>query len=128
MNTDSPWCLRGDVISDTSAMWLLLKESRRADEIVTTLLESGGEEALNGISCPLCSWRPTAEDAWCCQSQETPEPPFQSCGTMWNTFATRGKCPGCSHQWRWTSCLRCGQWSLHEEWYEANRNHGKHLT
>jgi len=102
-------------------MFWLLKESRRLDEVITTRFESSEDEGLNGISCPLCSWRPSAEDTWGCQSQDTPEPPFQSCGTAWNTFSTRGKCPGCAHQWRWTSCLRCGQWSLHEEWYEANR-------
>ena len=41
-----------------------------------------------------------------------------ACGTAWNTFATRGRCPGCAHQWRWTSCLRCDQWSPHGDWYE----------
>ena len=35
----------------------------------------------------------------------------------WNTFETRGKCPDCAHQWRWTSCLRCEGWSRHEDWY-----------
>ena len=37
----------------------------------------------------------------------------------WNTFATRGLCPGCQHQWRYTSCLECAAWSLHEDWYAA---------
>jgi hypothetical protein len=48
----------------------------------------------------------------------SPEPPFKGCGTVWNTFLTKGRCPGCSHQWRWTSCLQCQQWSLHDDWYE----------
>jgi hypothetical protein len=26
-------------------------------------------------------------------------------------------CPGCAHQWRYTACLRCEGWSLHEDWY-----------
>ena len=49
---------------------------------------------------------------------DTPEPPFDFCLTSWNTFATHGRCPGCRHQWIWTSCLRCEEWSLHEDWYE----------
>jgi hypothetical protein len=40
------------------------------------------------------------------------------CGECWNTFNTRGRCPGCGHQWRWTACLNCSGWSLHEHWYE----------
>ena len=30
---------------------------------------------------------------------------------------TRGRCPGCQHQWQWTTCLSCGVASLHEHWY-----------
>ncbi|RPI40052.1 MAG: hypothetical protein EHM59_21825 [Betaproteobacteria bacterium] len=59
------------------------------------------------IFCPLCAWRPKATDRWCC-------PP---CRTEWNTFWTRGLCPGCGHQWVRTQCLACGEWSLHERWY-----------
>lgn len=99
---------------------LQLKESRRTEHIVIPSDESEEEEGLHGIRCPLCAWRPTAHDLWCCVSMDTPEPPFPACGTEWNTFSTRGKCPGCSHQWKWTSCLRCGQWSLHEDWYERS--------
>jgi hypothetical protein len=70
------------------------------------------------IRCPLCDWQPTASSVWTCESLGTPEPYFGGCGTVWNTFATRGRCPGCAHQWTWTSCPHCEQWSLHEEWYE----------
>ena len=51
-----------------------------------------------------------------CNASDTPEPFFEGCGTTWNTFSTRGRCPGCAHQWRWTSCLRCEGWSLHDDW------------
>ena len=27
------------------------------------------------------------------------------------------KCPGCAHQWVWTSCPQCHEWSLHDDWY-----------
>ena len=76
------------------------------------------DEAFSGIRCPLCEWRPLPSSTWCCDASVAPEPFFEGCGTMWNTFATRGRCPGCAHQWRWTSCLRCHGWSLHDDWYE----------
>jgi len=60
------------------------------------------------IYCPKCSWRPSATDRWMCNP---------SCGTVWNTFWTRGLCPGCGHQWLDTACLRCRKWSPHESWY-----------
>jgi hypothetical protein len=60
------------------------------------------------IHCPRCSWRPGPADRWQCSP---------GCGTVWNTFWTRGLCPGCGHQWLETVCLRCHQWSPHEHWY-----------
>ena len=77
------------------------------------------DKAFERIRCPLCTWRPTKSSEWTCYAVGTPEPPFDWCGTHWNTFSTRGRCPGCAHQWRWTSCLRCHGWSLHEDWYES---------
>lgn len=71
------------------------------------------------IRCPHCEWRPSSSSRWCClDSEQSPEPPFHGCGTSWNTFDTRGRCPSCDHQWRWTVCLRCSRWSLHIDWYE----------
>ncbi|HET7697200.1 MAG TPA: hypothetical protein VFK57_15920 [Vicinamibacterales bacterium] len=78
-------------------------------------------EAAERIRCPLCDWTPGPSSRWCCYAEGTPEPPFEWCGTTWNTFSTRGRCPGCAHQWKWTSCLRCGGFSLHEDWYECVR-------
>jgi hypothetical protein len=75
------------------------------------------------IRCPLCDWQPSTGSMWACVSEGTPEPFFGGCGTVWNTFATRGRCPGCSHQWTWTSCLRCHGWSLHVDWYEVTSDH-----
>src|SRR6266540_1986982 len=83
---------------------------------IRKLLEE--EDVFGRIRCPLCAWRPAASSLWTCASFNTQEGAFRGCGTIWNTFATRGRCPGCAHQWRWTSCLRCGEWSLHEDWYE----------
>ena len=79
------------------------------------------DEAFSRIRCPLCAWQPSPNDRWSCVWVEgSPEPPFLSCGAIWNTFKTRGSCPGCRHRWRWTSCLRCAGWSLHEDWYEVS--------
>ena len=61
------------------------------------------------IRCPQCQWEPQAHDLWSCAP---------GCGQVWNTFATRGKCPGCSKHWMHTACHRCDVWSVHEAWYE----------
>ena len=60
------------------------------------------------IYCPRCEYRPKAEDRCEC---------VPSCGTVWNTFWTRGVCPGCATQWPQTQCLACHEWSPHEDWY-----------
>jgi hypothetical protein len=70
------------------------------------------------VRCPLCHWRPRASSRWFCADCGHPEYFYGGCGTAWNTFETRGLCPGCKHQWRWTACLSCAGWSAHEEWYE----------
>ena len=60
------------------------------------------------IYCPGCKYRPHHEDRWAC----TP-----TCGTSWNTFWTRGVCPGCGHKWQVTECPACKANSPHEAWY-----------
>ena len=70
------------------------------------------------VRCPKCLWQPASSDRWMCVSQGAPEYFELGCGTAWNTFETQGVCPGCQHQWQWTSCFACDQWSPHEEWYE----------
>jgi hypothetical protein len=96
---------------------LLLRNDRSTERIIVDLPDLEEIDAFSGIRCPRCSWTPGADSQWSCNSAGTPEPPFHSCGTVWNTFTTKGRCPGCAHQWRWTSCLQCRQWSLHMDWY-----------
>ncbi|HMS42388.1 MAG TPA: hypothetical protein PKE69_19295 [Pyrinomonadaceae bacterium] len=72
------------------------------------------------IRCPLCLWQPLKSSQWFCADCDAPEFFYGGCGNMWNTFETRGKCPTCAHLWRWTSCLQCGEWSRHEDWYKQN--------
>jgi len=95
---------------------LFVKDDRLPKTIQVDLPDRA-DDPYDPIRCPQCGWRPTAADRWSCTWTGAPEPRFDACGTTWNTFATRGRCPGCSHQWMWTSCLRCAQWSLHEDWY-----------
>ncbi len=69
------------------------------------------------IRCPLCRWQPQKSSRWWCADTDFPEYFYAACGASWNTFETRGRCPVCAHKWRWTTCLRCGENSLHEDWY-----------
>jgi len=62
---------------------------------------------MPGIRCPKCKWPPRTQNVWRCD-----------CGHQWNTFDTRGLCPGCGHQWEITACFGCGVISPHAEWYE----------
>ena len=101
-----------------SIEWQLRKDAKLPDQIIEHIAGLDEDQPFSGIRCPLCSWRPAPSSRWLCLWIDTPEPFFEACGTEWNTFATQGCCPGCSHQWRWTSCLRCGEWSLHHDWYE----------
>jgi hypothetical protein len=97
---------------------LTFKNDRAPERVTFDIPRVGDAEPFEGIRCPHCSWRPSPSNTWSCSWLGTPEPYFESCGAVWNTFATRGRCPGCAHQWTWTSCLNCGQWSLHDDWYE----------
>jgi hypothetical protein len=63
----------------------------------------------SGIRCPACSWRPERDSRWLCDP---------GCFHSWNTFETRGICPGCDKQWADTACLACGTWSPHDAWYD----------
>ncbi len=79
----------------------------------TNILERLGlDRNDSGIRCPVCHWCPQRFDTWRCDP---------GCGHVWNTFETRGRCPECSKQWQRTACLRCGEWSPHESWYDQKR-------
>ena len=99
---------------------LLLKDTGTRVVDIVRPEDLGLDKAFENIRCPLCAWQPEPSSRWSCQCRDTPEPAFASCGTIWNTFATRGRCPGCAHQWRWTSCLACGEFSPHDDWYEQD--------
>ena len=100
-------------------LFLLLQTDPKSVE--TTAKQTKQESELPDFSrvrCPLCKWQPNPSHRWFCAQCESPEFFADGCGTCWNTFNTRGRCPGCGHQWRWTACLNCEGWSLHSDWYE----------
>jgi hypothetical protein len=80
-----------------------------------------GETEFVRVRCPVCKWRPDRYSFWICADWAYPEYFFNGCGMPWNTFETRGLCPGCNYQWKYTSCLECGEWSRHEDWYEEEK-------
>lgn len=98
--------------------FLLFQKSLTPGEAANKHAQTDEEDAPpRRVRCPLCHWQPRSSDLWYCGDCGHPEYFFAGCGMMWNTFTTRGLCPGCLHQWRYTSCLRCAAWSPHEEWY-----------
>ena len=105
--------------SDHVAYW--------AQRTPATAFEPGGfkpgqqrdaELASAKIRCPRCAWQPDRRSRWFCLPMGAPEFFANGCGHSWNTFDTRGRCPGCSHQWQHTSCHQCTATSPHEDWYE----------
>jgi hypothetical protein len=82
---------------------------RGKDRTTPGILDDDVDKDFSGVRCPACKWRPTRTDMWSCSP---------GCGEVWNTFATRGECPGCQRFWSKTQCTRCGVWSDHDDWYE----------
>ena len=106
---------------DSNAGISCLKRESSADADIVIGFGLDADEAFGRIRCPLCAWQPGESSRWCCTRVDAPEGFFGGCGTVWNTFSTRGRCPGCQHQWLWTKCLRCAGWSLHTAWYEDEK-------
>ena len=111
-----PLLMRGLLIYPTP-IWLFQKTSLPEKVSDKTIAFDKEKDYFSRIRCPLCKWQPQSSDYWMCADSGYPEYFDGACGTVWNTFETRGLCPGCNHQWRWTSCLSCYDSSLHEDWY-----------
>jgi hypothetical protein len=71
-----------------------------------SLAAAEDERILSRIACPRCGFSPKTGDRWQCK-----------CTHRWNTFETRGLCPGCGYQWTETACPRCGELSPHLDWH-----------
>jgi hypothetical protein len=101
-----------------AALFSLFQKGLTPSDVTDIIDKSDDEEPGHGrIRCPFCRWQPDAGSYWVCADCPYPENFLGGCGAEWNTFDTRGLCPGCGHQWRWTGCLSCERWSLHEDWY-----------
>lgn len=96
--------------------FLLFRKTPNFDEKFNPEKSIDAPVDFGRIRCPLCKWQPKAESRWFCSDDRF----HFGCGTEWNTFDTRGVCPGCQYQWKWTDCLRCFRASPHEEWYEED--------
>jgi hypothetical protein len=94
----------------------LFKKSPIYDDYFDTENVKDAPVDFGKIRCPQCRWQPKASSRWFCADDAF----HIGCGTTWNTFDTRGKCPGCSYQWVITDCLRCLKSSPHEDWYETS--------
>lgn len=99
--------------------FLLLDRGSRPGMVEDLLARFRETARRHRIRCPTCGWQPQASSRWYCAAVDAPEHFSPGCGTSWQTFETRGRCPGCEHQWQWTSCLSCGMWARHEDWYTA---------
>ena len=108
------------ILSLAFLFMLFRKEQTPPDKADTIIQQDDDESNFSRIRCPLCRWQPDSSSRWVCGGSGPPEY-FKGCGTSWNTFDTHGQCPGCRHQWHWTACLWCGNYSLHEAWY-TNEN------
>jgi hypothetical protein len=71
-----------------------------------------GVERTN-VACPACGVAPRVGQMWACQPD--------GCGALFDTFATRARCPGCDAQFPWTECLACGGRFAHVAWYRGTR-------
>ena len=64
------------------------------------------------IRCPKCHWEPDGKPYWKC-----------SCGHVWDTFSTGGRCPSCTKVWEETECIPnaggCNKTSPHLDWYDG---------
>lgn len=71
----------------------------------------------NKIACPSCGWNPNGEPLWTC-----------SCGHIWDTFSTKGKCPKCNTHWKETYCPICDKTNEHEKWYGTDISNFRNVS
>jgi hypothetical protein len=84
------------------------KEDRQVDDDLDARLGEDERARRSRVRCPKCAWQPRRHDLWACR-----------CGASWNTFETRGVCPGCRYPWQVTQCLKCHVFSAHADWYAS---------
>ena len=113
----SPISARALLVRSEGPWW---RSSLLAFDLATFKPDPADKVFVNGakIRCPLCKWQPEYRSTWTCTAMGPPENFNGGCGHSWNTFDTAGRCPGCSHQWRHTSCLSCGKSTPHQDWYD----------
>jgi len=66
------------------------------------------------VACPRCGVAPVVGELWTCDPD--------GCNGLFDTFASRGRCPHCEAQFSWTVCPACLQSSAHQAWYRPPAN------
>jgi predicted amidophosphoribosyltransferase len=97
--------------------FLLLKPEAPKTGVIEFIERLRETAKRHRVRCPSCGWQPAPSSRWSCVPTGAPEHFPDGCGAAWHTFETRGRCPGCSHQWRYTACLQCHAWAKHDDWY-----------
>lgn len=116
----APWCQAGKMNITQERFVprrLFLKDDRASDAITVNVIAPDAMRHSAGSDARSATGALRSRAAGAVTVPALPSAFFEGCGIVWNTFSTHGCCPGCSHQWRWTSCLRCGKSSLHKDWY-----------
>ena len=83
--------------------WSALKRSR-------AMLRLAKLPRRQGFACPSCRTAPPLGPFWKCGA----------CGQSFDTFETRGVCPGCAHEYPVTMCLDCSEQRPMTEWAAAD--------
>lgn len=102
------------------AAFTTFRKTDKTEQILKNPEADNNDSKTKRIRCPHCRWQPQKSSRWFCSDCDYPEYFYNGCGTSWNTFNTGGVCPGCSHKWIWTLCLRCAEWARHEDWYAGD--------
>ncbi len=83
--------------------WLFAGSRRASTEGAAAPYREGSPQVV----CPRCAAVPSGDPVWQCEF----------CHCVWDTFKTRGRCPGCGFTYPATFCVACGHNSRHRDWY-----------
>jgi hypothetical protein len=82
-------------VNPTVVLLWLFQEMLKPERPAKSRQREQEQTDFSRIRCPLCKWQPNKSHRWYCADCDHPENFSEGCGTSWNTFTTRGRCPGC---------------------------------
>ena len=89
--------------------WIAAGDHRPAATVPTATYREGSPRVM----CPCCDAIPDGDARWQCEF----------CWCAWNTFDTRGRCPGCDFTFPATFCPSCRRTTRHRDWYRPAALH-----